>query len=74
MYFEKVGLKSGVRVMLACLCVFTQPGLKRSPLQVRKCFDTERVSCSDRAQVTDMHYACERKGRLDIKRTLRYSQ
>lgn len=34
----------------------------------------QRVSHSDRAQVTDMHYAWERKERLDIKRTLRYSQ
>ncbi len=46
-----------------CTCVSALLLLKRSLLQVRKFFDTERVSHSDRAQVTDMHYAWERKGR-----------
>lgn len=55
-----------------CLCVGSAWG--ESPPQVRKFFDTERVSRSDRAQVTDIHYAWERKARLDIKSTLRYSQ
>lgn len=37
-------------------------------------FDTEGISGSDGAHVTNIHYVCVSKGRPDIKRALRYSQ
>lgn len=53
-------------------CVVLPAVLKSSSTGQKKLW--YRFSWADRAQVTVMHYLWERKGRLDIKRTLTYSQ